>query len=1117
LSVNHLWAGVTTPQQAQQVVEGWIQSDPQPLETTLGQKVGDVQQFSDAAGQPLYYVVYLNPSGFVVVAGDDWAEPIIAFSRGGKYSPSPNDPLGALVTQDLAARIGAVRQLQANNARPAAVSGSQSKWNELQQWAAKDADAGLTSISDIRVSPLVQSKWSQDEECKSPCYNYYTPSNYVCGCVATAMSQFMRFHRFPTAGIGTQTFSISVDGVDKTATTRGGDGSGGPYNWDEMTLDPDCGLTTTQRQAIGALCSDAGLSVNMAYAAYGSGADTLQVKDALVGTFGYSNAIKGGDASGEIGSALYAMANPNLDSGYPVILGIRGSGGHAIVADGYGYNQSTLYHHLNMGWAGYEDAWYNLPNIDVPGMPFDMVYKCIYNVYVTGTGEIISGRVLEESGVPVVGATVTAQQSGGGSYTSITNARGIYAFAKIPSNATYTISANKTGYKFGSQTVTTGTSTDYQTASGNLWGVDLQPVASGAPTTQNGYLTVQPGTPTTVTLLGTDDGMPSPPGVLTYVITSLPAHGKLSDPAGGVIAATRYTLANWGNQVIYTPDAGYLGQDSFTFVANDGGVPPLAGDSNTSSISLAVSECSSVRIGTGSTSWTFPMHTYYHDSRIQVIYLASELSGTAGTISALSLDVAGVPGQTMNDWTIRMKHTSLAAYATASLDANGWTVVYRGNEPPGSTGWRTFVFSTPFGYDGVHNLLVDISHNNTSATTNGTCLASSPGGTRTAYAYSDSAYGSPLSWSGTSAPTVFGSTLVPNIQFTVCYSAIVPAAPSGLGHCDNTVSSITWTWNDTSDNEAGFQGEDEVGVPQWNVSAGSITFREQGLAANSPYSRHLHAYNVSGKSDPSASVTAYTSIEASSGVETCASGAVTQKSIPVRSINTPSNLAAGSSGLLVRNKTNGTDSGWKKDNDCWTSDNLVPNKLYQFTVQTRNAQGDLTPESWAAGVWTLPAKPDATGAWQTACPTWSIAFMNTAGFGAGGVDHYHYVWDQNSTYQFNGNEPTVWRGGLLEVTGSNGGRWYLHLLSHNGHELTGGTLDLGPYVGQAVDFNHDCYVDEQDLLHLVQCASGPEMPQNDPACADARLDGDLDVDQDDFAVLQRCWRPTDVAVDAGCR
>lgn len=175
-----------------------------------------------------------------------------------------------------------------------------------------------------------------------------------------------------------------------------------------------------------------------------------------------------------------------------------------------------------------------------------------------------------------------------------------------------------------------------------------------------------------------------------------------------------------------------------------------------------------ITIGTDTSTWAYPMHTYYHDSRTQVIYLAGEI-GMSAAIGALALDVTTVPSQTMNNWTIRMKHTGMSSYGTASLDANssGWTVVYHANEPAGSTGWRTFTFPTPFEYNGSDNLLVDFSHNNTSYTSNGDCTSSSPGGTRSAYAYSDSVYGDPLNWSGTSSPTVYGSSKVPDIQLSI--------------------------------------------------------------------------------------------------------------------------------------------------------------------------------------------------------------------------------------------------------------------------------------------------------------------------------------------------------------
>lgn len=337
---------------------------------------------------------------------------------------------------------------------------------------------GVPSISDTRVAPLVKTKWNQHEVCGSNCYNYYTPSNYYCGCVATAMAQLMRYHEYPAIGIGVREFIIEVEERSQTASTRGGDGQGGPYCWNDMLLVPDCNTPDLERRAVGALCYDAGIAVNTNYGPDGSSAGTLKAADALTTTFKYSNTVKGYNNDGNIGSGLLSMINPNLDSGNPVILGIwREAGGHAILCDGYGYNASTLYHHLNMGWSGNDDAWYNLPNVDAH-TPYTSVLACIYNVFVSGTGEIISGRVTDESGSPIPGATVTAEGQGG-PYTAYTNVNGIYALANVPSASTYTISVTKNGYMFAGRTVRTGTSSDQRRTSGNRWAINFAGMMAG--------------------------------------------------------------------------------------------------------------------------------------------------------------------------------------------------------------------------------------------------------------------------------------------------------------------------------------------------------------------------------------------------------------------------------------------------------------------------------------------------------------------------------------------------------------------------------------------------------------------------------------------------------------
>ena len=227
------------------------------------------------------------------------------------------------------------------------------------------------------------------------------------------MAQLMRFWQYPTAGVGTASFNITVDGNATTRSLRGGDGAGGPYNWAQMPLITSSSTPAAQCQAIGALTADAGVSVSMQYSKASSNAWSW---GAFTQTFGYSNAIDAYNSGGNFPEdSLLGILNPNLDARHPVLVDINGpSGGHAVVCDGYGYNSSTLYHHLNMGWLGAHDAWYNLPNGEAGDFEFNSVYGATYNVFVTGAGEIVSGRVTDSKGGPINGASVTGSLTAGG-------------------------------------------------------------------------------------------------------------------------------------------------------------------------------------------------------------------------------------------------------------------------------------------------------------------------------------------------------------------------------------------------------------------------------------------------------------------------------------------------------------------------------------------------------------------------------------------------------------------------------------------------------------------------------------------------------------------------------
>ncbi len=757
---SNLWANPVSASDAEKAVKGWLKVDAQPLGTAIGQQIVSVETFLDKNGQTNYYAVYLQPSGFVIVPGDDLVEPIVCFAPIGRYDPSEDNPLGALVSRDVPSRIAAVRAFQepagtatqkkeANNEKMAlqkATVKAQGKWSDLQAYADSVGTLGPSSVSDVRIAPLTQSTWGQttvgDYIGGITCYNYYIINNWPIGCVAAAMAQLMRYHEYPG------------------------------YVWSNMPLQPDSSITLTERQAIGALCYHAAESVNTTYGPPpgGSSASPSDAKQALQDTFYYSNSIYGWNNNNNIGAGLNWMINPNLDADYPVILSVEGpTSRHAVVCDGYGYNTSTIYHHLNMGWSGTDNAWYNLPSIDAY-YTYNSVDGCIYNIFTSGSGEIISGRVVDMGGSPISGVKITA--TGGGTYHATTNIRGIYALVNVPSNTNFTVSASKPPHTFTNQNASTGMSSDWSSTSGNAWGVNFVSQSATPPTAYSQTVSAFSGAIEAITLTATDEGQPNPPGQLSYIIASLPGYGTLTDPGATEITTVPYTLVNNGNTVDYWSCPYFAGQDSFDFKANDGGTPPQGGDSEPATVTINVNNVIYTTFEPQTNLYaSWPINTYYHDQRTQVIYLSGEI-GDAKTITDLALDIYQAPGQILNNWTIRMKHTSRSAYVSYPLfETSGWTTVYQSNESISSAGWRNFHFQNVFEYNGTDNLLIDFTYNNSYYTTESYCMVSNMGSDRVLMSFCDSTYGDPLNWTDFYNPGLYTATGVPNIKLISTVSA----------------------------------------------------------------------------------------------------------------------------------------------------------------------------------------------------------------------------------------------------------------------------------------------------------------------------------------------------------
>ena len=521
-AVLSLQAKEVTPEQAKTAVQNWVRCSPERMGSTFcSSKAKETNTAFDDSGRAIFHAVNLEGGGFVVTAGDTRITPIVAFSSKGRYSGDKRSPLYVLLQSqgDAVAAVCDINTPSSEDDDDSPFAEAESEWKSLLSFdPAGDSpdDEGIASISDVRVSPMLKTKWGQGDATdynkgvSFPVYNAYTPNGYVCGCVATAGAQIMYYYKAPSGSIAQFSNTCYVDGV---ATTKSS--IAGTFDWNNMFLeyvwweDP-CPEppTLAQRQAVSKLTYNIGVAVGMKYTANGSSGQGYVFVSQLKSRFGYKSGSwiwydidtvdRLSDYNARVAdfnNALYA----SLDAKMPVFLSLVGTnsqGGraeHAVVADGYGYMSGVGYTHLNVGYEGDCDLWYKMV---YPDETVDIDFtKCSYrrfsgigfNIHPTLAGDIVSGRVTNSSGSPVASATVTLYDSSDNVVkTSTTDAKGIYSI-RFTSAGNYKLKA-ASGSSVSSavsvslsRTVTQDSGLEYERGgrTGNKWGVNIT-LGSGA-------------------------------------------------------------------------------------------------------------------------------------------------------------------------------------------------------------------------------------------------------------------------------------------------------------------------------------------------------------------------------------------------------------------------------------------------------------------------------------------------------------------------------------------------------------------------------------------------------------------------------------------------------------
>lgn len=273
-------------------------------------------------------------NGFIVVSADDVVTPILGYAYSGTFDVCDMpDNLRAWL-EEYTAQIAWASTMTPNTSR-AATTGRPSR----------------TSIS-----PMCKTFWNQSSPFNDLC-PVYEGKRCVSGCVATAMTQAMKYHNYPDKGSSSHSYT-----TDSLKLSLSFDYSNTTFEWDKMLSSYTSDSSSEEKKAVATLTYAAGVAVNMNYRPNESSAQSFLAGKALIEYFNYD---KGLSYHKRNWYGLYEwedLVYESLSTCGPVLIsGGNSSGAHEFVCDGY---DKDGYFHINWGWSGISDGYFLLTALD---------------------------------------------------------------------------------------------------------------------------------------------------------------------------------------------------------------------------------------------------------------------------------------------------------------------------------------------------------------------------------------------------------------------------------------------------------------------------------------------------------------------------------------------------------------------------------------------------------------------------------------------------------------------------------------------------------------------------------------------------------------------------------
>ncbi|MDD2961066.1 MAG: thiol protease/hemagglutinin PrtT [Muribaculaceae bacterium] len=280
------------------------------------------------ADETYYYVFNKGEhNGYVIVSGSDNTESIIGYSDNGTFDANnlPENMRWWLSTY--------VDQIKSVSNAYSVVEPKETTSNDF-------------------VEPLLgEIKWNQDSPYNDECPLLNSAGQRAAtGCVATAFSQVMYYHKYPEKGVGTKTYT-------KGSFTLTANFGAETYNWAAMTPTYDNNSSEESRAAVARLMSHVGIASEMNYGT-SSGAVTTTALGGLVNYFSYDKGARYLLRDYHSLSDWVKILKDELKAARPIIYGGNSSeGGHQFVCDGY--DQNGMFH-INWGWGGSSDGYFKI-------------------------------------------------------------------------------------------------------------------------------------------------------------------------------------------------------------------------------------------------------------------------------------------------------------------------------------------------------------------------------------------------------------------------------------------------------------------------------------------------------------------------------------------------------------------------------------------------------------------------------------------------------------------------------------------------------------------------------------------------------------------------------------